>query len=65
MGFKRIDYDSGEEIFDLKIISGYGTERWKAMRSDFPRVIKILNKKYNLNLIIKERGNSDIGWALQ
>lgn len=59
---KKLDYDSGEDIFDLKI-GDY--ERWKVMKSDFPKVLRIINKKHNLNLIIKKKENQDLDWALK
>lgn len=63
MVFKKIDYDSGEEIFDLKIVGGLDNGRWKCMKSDFYKILRIINDKYNLNLIIKRKSDIDISWA--
>ena len=68
-GFKRLNYGGSEEIFELKVFDGTGREigRWKNMKSDFGKTLKMVNRKYSLNLVIKERriinGNEDLDWA--
>lgn len=63
MGFKRIDYDLGEEVFEVIIRDSSGIiSKWKTMKSDFGNVVKILNKKFDLGLIIKDRKVSDLDW---
>lgn len=68
-GFKRISYNGTEEIFELKIFDGTGREmgRWRNMKSDFIKTLKMVNRKYDLNLVIRERRmrneNEDLDWA--
>lgn len=66
MGFSKIKLGT-EEIFEMTVQDGTGKilERWKCMKRDFPKVIKILNKKYSLNLLVKERERTDLDWALR
>ena len=66
MGFSRITYNGREEIFETIVQDGTGRviEKWKCMKKDYPSVLKILNKKLNLNLIIKEKKKTDLDWAL-
>ena len=69
-GFKRIIYNGGEEIFETKIQDGTGREiaKWKVMKSDFGKALRFMNKKFGLNLVIKERREpreefDDLSWA--
>jgi len=70
-GFKRIIYNGGEEIFETKIQDGTGREiaKWKVMKSDFGKALRFMNKKFGLNLVIKERRQEpreefdDLSWA--
>ena len=61
MTFSKIDYNSTDEIFDIKIIdsSGMTLEKWKFQKKDFPRFINIISKKYGINL----RKKSDLDWT--
>lgn len=65
MGFSKINYGSGEEIFETTVQDGSGRilDKWKCNKKDFFKVARILNKKYGLNLIIKERKDQDLDWA--
>lgn len=68
-GFKRINYGGSEEIFELRVLDGTGREvgKWKNMKSDFVKTLKMINKKYGFNWIIKERRrepvDQDLDWA--
>lgn len=66
MGFTRINYNGEEEIFETIVSDGTGKviEKWKCMKRDYVKVLKILNKKLSLNLIVKEVKNRDLDWAL-
>lgn len=64
MPFKRLDYNSGEEVFEIKVLSGGVTsENWKVMKKDFFKVLRILNEKYSLGLIIRKVKDKDLSWA--
>lgn len=64
MAFKRINYDSGEAVFEIIVRDTTGVpEKWKFMKSDASKVLSILNEKYNLGLIIRRRNNNDLEWA--
>ena len=68
-GFKRISYNGSEEIFELKVLDGTGREvgKWRNMKSDFIKTLRMINKKYGCNWIIKERRqmvDHDLDWAL-
>ncbi len=72
-GFKRINYGGSEEIFETKVQDGTGREidKWKVMKSDFPKALRFMNRKFGLNLIIKEikpgrreeKRDKDLDWA--
>jgi len=65
MGFKKIRIGE-EEIFEIKIldIDGQRIGEWKCMKTDFPKVVKILNKKYGMKMFIKVKENGrDLDWA--
>ena len=66
MGFSRINYGGTEEIIETIIQDGTGRtiEKWKCMKKDYFKVAKILNNKYGLNLIIKEKERRDLDWAI-
>ena len=67
MGFKKIRY--GEDItWELKglDLDGKKLEKWKFMNCDFPKVIKIINKKYGMGMYIKIKNeDKDLDWALK
>ena len=56
-----------EEIFETIVQDESGREiaNWKVMKKDYPQVVKILNNKFGLNMIIHDRKiNKEIDWAL-
>jgi len=67
MGFKRVSMGK-EEIFETYVKDCYGKrlEKWVVLKEDFVGVVKILNKKYGLGLIIKKKGDEpedrDLDW---
>jgi len=69
MGFSKINFDSGEEVIETIIHDAGGKSgRWLVMKRDYVGVLKILNRKLNLGLIIKEKKDSpdrDLDWALK
>lgn len=73
VGFKKIQYNGSEEIFETIIRDGSGMVigKWKCMKRDFGKVIIILKKQYGLNLYIKDfnykpepKRDKDLDWAL-
>jgi hypothetical protein len=65
LGFSKIQMGK-EQIFETIIldVDGRKLETWKVMKKDYPRVLKILNQKWGLNLIIKDKKERDLDWAL-
>jgi len=63
MAFSKIDYNSADEIFEVKIIDKTGAtlERWKFQKKDFPKFANIISKKYGIDLKIKTP--SDLDWT--
>ncbi|HUS51675.1 MAG TPA: hypothetical protein VMZ91_16025 [Candidatus Paceibacterota bacterium] len=63
MAFSKIDYNSTEEIFDVKIEDGSGKvlDRWKFQKKDFPKWARIIANKYGINIKIKDI--SDLSWT--
>jgi hypothetical protein len=63
MGIKKVRYNTGEDIVDIKIRDSTGAERekWIIMMSDFTKVMEILKKKYGLG---RPKENKDLDWAL-
>jgi len=54
------------EIFEtvVKDQNGHKIEDWKCMKMDYPKVVKILFKKYGLKYEQKvPEGNKDLDWA--
>lgn len=65
MGFRKIELGK-EEIFTTTIQREDGSKdgKWVVMKKDYPEVVKILNKKYGLNLkIITKSKDRDLDWA--
>ena len=60
MAFSKIDYNSTDEIFEIKIIdnSGMLLERWKFQKKDFPKFANIISKKYGIKL----KKPTDLDW---
>jgi len=55
-----------EELFETIVYDQYGTrlERWKCMKKDFPKVVKILTNKFGLKMVIKDKKEDlDLDWA--
>ena len=66
--FSKINYNGVEEIFETKVKDGTGREidKWVCMKRDFSKALRIINRKFGLNLIIKERKileDQDLDWA--
>jgi len=66
MGFKKIRYINSEELIETKITDGTGRviSKWKCHREDYPKVVKILNDKFSLNMRIITKNKSSLDWAL-
>ena len=64
MGFKKIRYNTGEEIFKVRIenTSGSLLDNWVFMKDDFPQWVEIMKKKYGLG--IKPKKDRDLDWAV-
>ena len=61
MAFSKIDYNSTDEIFEIKIIdsSGMVLERWKFQKKDFPKFANIISNKYGISL----KKPTDLDWT--
>lgn len=61
MAFSKIDYNSSDEIFEVKIIDNTGMvlERWKFQKKDFPKFANIICNKYGINL----KKPTDLDWT--
>jgi len=60
---------SQEELFItiIKDENGNELDSWKVMKKDYPRVLRILNKKYGLGIYIidkKNKKDKDLNWAI-
>ena len=62
LGFRKIRYNTGEEIFRVRIESSTGQriEEWVIMKNDFPQWIKMICSKYGFTL---EKKKTDLDWA--
>jgi len=60
LGFRKIIYNTGESLVDIKIKEGRDTiiESWVVMMNDLPKWFNLIRKKYGI--INKER---DLDWA--
>ena len=58
----NLSYNRGEEIFELIIrdSSGGKIETFKGFIKDFPRIVKIMERKYGIT--IKSRKDRDLDW---
>lgn len=68
MGFSKIRLGE-EEIFTTIVedIDGRELEKWKSMKKDYKKVIRGLNKRYGLGLVIidkKQKKDKDLNWAI-
>lgn len=63
MVFSKIDYNSTDEVFEVKIMEGSGAviERWKFQKKDFPKFANIISKKYGIDLKLKIP--TDLDWT--
>ncbi len=61
MSFKKIRYNSGKEIFEIKIKNSDGSiiGKWVFMKDDFPKWVKIMERKYGIETKEKDR---DLDW---
>ena len=63
MSFSKIDYNSSDEIFDIKIMDNERVlEKWKFQKTDFPKWVNIISKKYGIQMRIKQ--DIDLDWAM-
>ena len=62
MGFSKVKYNSGEEIFRIRVENSNGgkIDDWVIMRHDFPRWVHTVCAKYGLNL---GKPKTDLDWA--
>jgi len=62
--FKKIHGIDSEEIFETKVTDGTGRflAKWVVLKEDFPNVVRILNDKFNLKMIIKKKQDRDMEW---
>lgn len=63
MGFKKIKYNSGESIVNIKIqeIDGSILERWTVMMSDLGNWFRLMKRKYGNRVDEKEK-DKDLNW---
>jgi len=61
MGFSRIRYNTGEEVFKIKVENSNGArmEEWVVMKRDFPKWVNMICSKYGFTL---EKAKSDLDW---
>jgi len=65
MGFSKFRLGK-EEIFEtiIKDCDGRKIEEWRVMKSDYPKVLKIINSKYGLGIIIRDKSvPRDLDWV--
>jgi len=64
MTFKKIKGIDVEEIFETKVTDGTGRllSKWRVLKEDFPNVVRILNDKFNLKMVIKKKQDRDLEW---
>ncbi len=62
MGFKKIDYNSGENFVEIKIKEGRDRiiDSWIIMMTDLPSWFNIIKEKYGLKSKEKDRS---LDWA--
>jgi len=62
LGFAKVRYNTGEEIFRVKIENSNGSkiEEWVIMSRDFPKWVHMISSRYGFN-IGKEK--TDLDWA--
>ncbi len=64
MTIRKVRYDSGENIVEVKIKdeTRREIENWKLMLSDLPEWFNIMKNKYGLKL---KKRNTDLDWAIK
>ena len=63
MSFSKINYNSTDEIFDIKILDNERViEKWKFQKIDFPKWVNIISRKYGIKMTVKT--DSDLDWAI-
>ena len=62
MGFKKINYNSGENFLEIRIKQGRDSiiDKWKIMMSDLPKWFTIIKNKYGIGL---QKKQTDLDWA--
>lgn len=69
MGFTKIR-DGNEELFITIVKDEMGNEidKWKVLKRDYKKVVRLLNTKYGLNLVVidkkKPKKEKDLDWAI-
>ena len=68
MKFSSIN-QNGEELFItiVKDEMGNDLDKWKVRKKDYPRILRLLNKKYGLGVYIidrKKKKDKDLEWAM-
>jgi hypothetical protein len=63
MGFSKIRYNGGEEVFRIRVENSNGSkiEEWVVMRRDFPKWVKMICSRYGF---IIEPNKTDLDWAI-
>jgi len=64
MGFAKIRYNTGEEIFRIRIEDTHGSkmEDWVIMSRDFPRWVNMISSRFGFK-IGKENTKTDLDWT--
>jgi hypothetical protein len=62
LGFAKVRYNTGEDIFRIRIENTHGSkiEDWVFMCKDFPKWVNIIARRYGFK-ISKEK--TDLDWA--
>ena len=66
MVFKKVRYNAGQEIFNVKILDPNGgtLEKWVLMKCDFADWADIIMKKYGATRSKHPSGDRDLDWAM-
>jgi hypothetical protein len=64
MGFEKIKYNTGKEIFKVRIEDTTGAliQNWVFMKEDFPEWLRIMERKFGVKTKKKEP-DRDLDWA--
>jgi len=65
VAFKKIRYNTGEEIFKVRIENSSGAllDNWVFMKNDFTQWVEIMKKKYGFGVKTR-RKDRDLDWAV-